>query len=313
MTDLPETEKGEVLPLSIPSDDALFLPNYYEVLGVSRGASLAQIRSAYTQLKATFDGNSPALYSIMEGEGVKENRALIEEAYATLQNPQKRKMHDTHLNEPCDPSLGVALQESIKGPEGMTREMTGPSRIERWHMSANQTTQSELEKYHERIGFLRETTMRETKYGDARQTERSDLHTHRSASNTGKSQDEPHSPPELTITKPIVSITAKSASSEEAREKMAAIIAETPIVNGNLLRTLREAAGVTAEEMRDRTKMLIDRIYHFETDQFEHLAQTVYAKGSIVAYLRYLGVKDADKLAQAYIERMKDREQLVKK
>ena len=74
--------------------------NYYEILGIDYGASDVEIRKAYLKLIKQYH---PDVY---HGEDAEEKTKIINDAYETLINPQKRQEYDKknfnyvdHLNK----------------------------------------------------------------------------------------------------------------------------------------------------------------------------------------------------------------------
>jgi len=66
------------------------LVNYYEVLGVSRGASQTEIRNAYRSLAKERHPDHPS--------GSTQAFALLQEAHAVLADPDRRRKHDEALD-----------------------------------------------------------------------------------------------------------------------------------------------------------------------------------------------------------------------
>ena len=67
--------------------------DYYEILGVSRDASLEEIKKAYRKLALKFH---PDRVPESEKKAAEEKFKEISEAYAVLSDPQKRKLYDTY-------------------------------------------------------------------------------------------------------------------------------------------------------------------------------------------------------------------------
>ena len=70
------------------------ISTFYELLEIRSDATPEQIRDAYLRIKATYGKDNVALYSLVDGEDSKEALARLEEAYAVLSHPDKRRDYD---------------------------------------------------------------------------------------------------------------------------------------------------------------------------------------------------------------------------
>jgi hypothetical protein len=70
---------------------------YYDILEVKTTAATQEIHAAYQRAKSTYSTDSPALYSMFTPDEAKELLALIEEAFDTLSNQQRRQLYDQKL------------------------------------------------------------------------------------------------------------------------------------------------------------------------------------------------------------------------
>jgi curved DNA-binding protein CbpA len=68
--------------------------NYYEVLEIPMGATPQEIERAYTRARNAYSGDSVALYSLMSQAECDTILNQIEEAYAILGFPEKRREYD---------------------------------------------------------------------------------------------------------------------------------------------------------------------------------------------------------------------------
>ena len=103
--------------------------NYYEVLGVSREASQAEIRNAYRTLAKERHPDHPG--------GSAEEFSLLQEASAVLSDPNRRRQHDEALDlaHAADQLAGLNLDfgslEDELSAKRRERESSGPSLGER--------------------------------------------------------------------------------------------------------------------------------------------------------------------------------------
>jgi hypothetical protein len=93
--------------------------DYYEILGVSRNASQTEIRNAYRKLAKLYhpDRNS--------SEHAKTYIQLINEAYETLSDPQKRSQYD-------QPAFTFVTQETTYQPQKDPLEEQRKENFRRW-------------------------------------------------------------------------------------------------------------------------------------------------------------------------------------
>ena len=71
--------------------------NFYEILEVSPNVGQAEIRKAYEQAKRTYDPDSIAVYSLLDEKEIEEMSRLVEEAYHTIGNENRRREYDRVL------------------------------------------------------------------------------------------------------------------------------------------------------------------------------------------------------------------------
>jgi curved DNA-binding protein CbpA len=105
-------------------------------------------------------------------------------------------------------------------------------------------------------------------------------------------------------TLPIIKTTADQSTSEAVQAKIAAVLADGDPGDGDLFRRLREAVGVSEDEILERTKISREYIRAIESNRYERLPQSVYVKGFLRSYFRYLAVPDHEKLARAFAAKL---------
>lgn len=72
--------------------------NFYDILKVDRGSTVAEIVNAYHAAKNAFSKDSVATYSLFNPEEVQDVLSRLEEAYLTLSNLEKRSEYDKKLD-----------------------------------------------------------------------------------------------------------------------------------------------------------------------------------------------------------------------
>ncbi len=96
---------------------------------------------------------------------------------------------------------------------------------------------------------------------------------------------------------------ASSAQTEDAKAAMQVEMENADLSDGQLYKKLRDIVGVSEDEMQENTKISKEFIRNMEENVFDRLPQTVYVKGFLRSYLRYLAAPDYEKLVQAYTDR----------
>jgi hypothetical protein len=97
---------------------------------------------------------------------------------------------------------------------------------------------------------------------------------------------------------------ASGSHNKDLQEHLALVMEEGDIGDGAILVRLREVAGVTQQEIQERTKISLEYIRGMENNRFDRLPQVVYVKGFMRSYLRYLNVPNLEKIVSAYAARL---------
>lgn len=71
--------------------------NFYEILEINEDATLQEIERAYMAAKETYSAESAALYSMFTPEEAGALHNLIEQAYNTLSNSDRREQYDQNI------------------------------------------------------------------------------------------------------------------------------------------------------------------------------------------------------------------------
>jgi len=87
--------------------------NYYQVLGVSSNVTQSEIDLAYKRLVSRFDSSQANLFPKSQGT-LKDKIALLQEAYDTLSNEEKRQAHDKSLKDLKGKAISLVKSASLK-------------------------------------------------------------------------------------------------------------------------------------------------------------------------------------------------------
>ena len=102
----------------------------------------------------------------------------------------------------------------------------------------------------------------------------------------------------------VTRIQANGATEQKLQDKMLGVIDDSDIGDGSVLISLREVAGVSQQEIQERTKIALEYIRNLEGNQFDRLPRVVYVKGFLRSYLRYLNAPKLDAIVSSYVARV---------
>jgi hypothetical protein len=106
--------------------------------------------------------------------------------------------------------------------------------------------------------------------------------------------------------KEVVPVRTSQSRSVGGQHRIAQILGVYPEACGGMLAEIREAMGVSVQEMALRTKIHERHIAAIEKEDYANLPALVYFRGFLNSYLRYLGIDDS-KLLDAMVIRFQDR------
>jgi DnaJ-domain-containing protein 1 len=81
----------------LPTLYKLLNMNYYQLFGVKPSSSIAEIQQAYQKLKTIYQPNHIAAYSLFSNEDLEKISRRLDDAFALLANPNRRKEYDSTL------------------------------------------------------------------------------------------------------------------------------------------------------------------------------------------------------------------------
>jgi hypothetical protein len=259
----------------------------YEILEVRDDAAAAEIRCACERAMALYGPGSLATYSLMSTEEASLLTRRIEEAQTTLLDPDARARYDEELQRP------PSATRSATGSNGAGAPLLEPPPV---------------------IPAMQLPPLRADDEDDC--------------------ADEPE-PSRTPIPLPPVPVPVPEAPAQEEAPRAVPIplsrevppaAAERPALtppplpsrppappapvvpegapwSGEVLRQVREARGVSVQQIAERTKVTRHHIENIEADRFGALPASVYLRGILLAMARELRL-DGQKVARSYLERV---------
>jgi curved DNA-binding protein CbpA len=83
----------------LPTLSKLLNMNYYQLFGVKPSSSIAEIQQAYQKLKIIYQSNHIAAYSLFSNEDLEKISRRLDDAFALLANPNRRREYDSILTD----------------------------------------------------------------------------------------------------------------------------------------------------------------------------------------------------------------------
>jgi hypothetical protein len=269
--------------MTTPSTHADALPDrprggaatWYEVLDVGPGASAAELRDAWERSLALVEGRTLGGYFLLDPLAVASARADIEAAWAVLSDPDRRAAYDRALGLPPSTTLPSPAAPPTGGPVLVPR--TPSLRF--------------LAPVDEGAAASPPTTATNP--------------TATTATNPTATNPMPTTAT-TTATNPTVATTATTATNAALPRTSspatfpAAFFALEGEVNGQVLKKLREARGLTLDELAELTKIRRPYLQAIEEQDLENLPSRVFLRGFLTQIGRALRV-DKTRLAEGYV------------
>ncbi|MBT6490162.1 MAG: DnaJ domain-containing protein [Deltaproteobacteria bacterium] len=256
----------------------------YEVLGLGPNANDDEVMNAYRRILSEIETDYLALYSMVDDAELAGRRRRVQMAFETLSDPGKRANYDG--DDAGYPSLTVSPQASVTPDRGVavaTSVSTGDTSFshtgEEIDEGEFQSVQVEP-RYQSR--FAPRKTVR-TEPSAAPQTEPRHRAAERALNQTMTTPEKP-TPTKVVLTP----------------EVLAELTADKDI-SGALLKTLRETAGLSLDDIAATTKISKRYLRAIEADDYATLPAKVYTRGFVTLYARMLGL-DAERVATSFIE-----------
>jgi hypothetical protein len=259
--------------------------NYYELLDVKPHASAQELERSYRRARRYFSGESVATYALFQPDELTLLRRRIEEAYRVLSDPDRRRRYDREIfnlgedeersaaseevpESTFEPGRDVVPEEEPEEPQQPQQQFEPLEVIGDTEVAAEEINEppSEIESIEDRI--IREE-------GEE------------------VPPPQPTAPPET------------RAVDQPPRPQLPLMpdINENTEYTGDLLRQVREARGLTLEQVANTTKIAIYYLRYLEAEDFADLPAKVYVRGYLKQIAKLLGL-EAEQMVRSYVERM---------
>ena len=250
--------------------------NLYETLDVPQNASLKEIRESYFRLKNTYNTNNQALYSLLDEEERSSYLNDIAEAYRVLSNVESRSHYDRSLLGAYN--VNKDQEYSRHKPNQLPQEASSDHRVGGARGSSFMD---------EKQSFTSGEQAQVNVFGEVKQQPK----------NIGLFSNGFGGGVKRTL--------SPNGLSVDLQEKIKEIIDQNEKGDGLVLMKIREALGVSREELQDHTKISLGYVFYLEENRFDLLPQPIYVKGFLNSYLKFLSVDNYESIVRAYLERFK--------
>jgi len=276
--------------------------NLYEILDVPFDATTAVIAEAVERAQSLYAPGSLATYTLMDPDEEQLLSRLIEEARVTLLDPVARAHYDERITGP-DQSLPSAAPEAAAPPPAAAPAVDAairaawpelPPVIPAMRAAAEEEWEEDLPVP---PVLPAAATPPRAPVAEVAPTPLPIVLT------TPASPAPARSSPIL-LSREVAPPAAPAPTPVPASPPAAmAAVPEATTWSGEVLRRLREARGISLQQISERTKVTRHHIENIEGDRFELLPASVYLRGILLSIARELRL-DGQKVARSYLERV---------
>jgi hypothetical protein len=277
---------------------------YYELLEVQRSAPAEEVRSALARALEACAPDSVALYALVDEEQADALRRRLHEAARVLLDPAARAGYDRMLGLDAEPPAAEGAlwaedeeEEDAAGKAEVLAEDISPGPYPR-------TEPAQLESAAPRAPVRTAQASLGLDTPPPRWPIRAPWRTQLPRP-PGLPAPAAGLPPEGI---PATPLPRASAEREPAHEALA-LPAERPRMpdlppdvefNGELLRQVREARGLTLQQLAERTRIGRSHLERVEADRYADLPPSVYLRGILMNLARELKL-DATRVSKSYL------------
>ncbi len=258
----------------------------YEILEVSEDARATDIEAAYERARSLYGPGSLATYTLMSQDEAALLTSRLEEAKATLLDPAARARYDEGLRHgPCEGKLAAApngaaappfaeLPPVIPAMQPPRPPPPPPPDAERDAAPAPAPTPPPVREPAAQPSILLANAV------------------------ASAGAPEPAAAPPILLRREVAAPPREPPPPARPPEPVPVDGAWT----GDALRQMREARGITVQQIAERTKVTRHHIENIEGERFGQLPAPVYLRGILLSLARELRL-DGQKVARSYLER----------
>ena len=277
--------------------------NLYEVLDVPFDATQAVIAEAVERAMTLYAPGSLATYTLMDPDEERLLARLLDEARSTLLDPSARARYDELITGP--EQAAAAAPAPASPPPAMDPLIRAawpelPPVIPALQTSSEEDWDEEAAEEQPAAEVVATATA-----VPAPQREEP------AAAPTAPHPAAPRPAPILLDRVVEAAAAAKASAPAPSPEPVAApralaeaeLVPEGAVWSGAVLRKVREARGISLQQVSERTKVTRHHVENVEADRFDQLPATVYLRGILLSLARELRL-DGQKVARSYLEWM---------
>lgn len=255
----------------------------YEILEVPPDATRGAIAAAVQRARALYGPGSLATYTLMSSEEAAQLSRRIDDAEATLLDDRARVRYDAALSDTAPPRP-IALRPGVRAVAPGRDAFRGPEDREDPGRLPPPPAQDEEDAPGARPA-----------HGG-----RAPIPLSREAAGAAPT---PGPTPASAPLPPLAVGPIPPVIPARAPAPPAAPVPDATSWTGEVLRRLREARGISLDQLSQRIKVTRHHIENIEADRFESLPAAVYLRGILLSLSRELRL-DGQKVARSYLERV---------
>jgi Helix-turn-helix domain/DnaJ domain len=277
---------------------------YYELLEVRRTAPADEVRTALRRALDAYAPDSVALYALVEEDQAEALRSRLQEAARVLLDPAARAGYDRMLGlEPERPPESAALwaedeeEDEAEGTSAGPYSRTEPASLERAPPAPPTNGAQASLKLDARPARWPPRAAGGAAAGRAPGLPSP---TQRTAGHPERPGLRAPTPQAGVNAQPVPEVPPASPPPQtEERPRMPELPPDVEF-NGELLRQVREARGLTLQQVAERTRIGRTHLERVEADRYADLPPSVYLRGILVSLARELKL-DATQVSKSYL------------